>query len=124
MTDLPPAYESLKDIYHTLPDGTKEEVKQLAFTDISPSLKSKIVEAVQQKASDPAFQNMLLKEVEKLGNTVIELDKSFEDVRFKLGLVDQGSNRKDGKPTTNFQATWEEYQKVRHPFYEAFTVSF
>lgn len=75
--DLPPAYDSLKDIYDTLSDDAKKQLKMLASVTPSHSLRTKVIEAVHKKASDPKFKDDLVKEAELLGNTIQLLNKDL-----------------------------------------------
>lgn len=105
MSDLPPAYQSLKDIYEQLPDKTKNQIK--ALTSISPdaTVKSKLVRAVHQRVSDETFQDQLLEEVDALSSSVFQLAKAFEVIKAKLGTVGTLQYK-------TYRATWEEYQNV------------
>ena len=105
MSDLPPAYQSIKDIYEQLPQEAKNEIKALASLSPDASITSKITIAVEQCTAGETFQDEFLEEVDALSNSILQLDKAFETVKAELETV--------GGPNNHYRPTWEGYQRVR-----------
>jgi hypothetical protein len=112
-TDLPPAYDSIKElgVYDSLPNDVKANLPSLVG--LPQSVQEKAQAAMTAEAEKDETKTLLLEEVEALADSAVKVDEAFERVRIGLGTVDKNDYKdKKGNPVPKFQPTWVEYQKV------------
>jgi len=112
MSDLPPAYDSIKElgVYDQLPVDVKNQLNSL--TSIHPAAQTKAQEAIADEVSKSETTDKLMDEVKALGDSVLKVDEAFERVRINLGTVDSNDYKdSQGNPIPKFQPTWVDYQK-------------
>jgi hypothetical protein len=103
MSDLPPAYQSIKDVYEQLPQETKNQIKALASLSAEASVRSKMLVGMEQWSAGETFQDEVLEEVDILSKSVLQLDKAFETIKAELETL--------GGPNNHYRPTWEGYQR-------------
>ncbi|KIK78496.1 hypothetical protein PAXRUDRAFT_323557 [Paxillus rubicundulus Ve08.2h10] len=112
MSDLPPAYDSIKElgVYDQLPVDVKNQLNSLPS--IHPQAQAKAQEAIADEVSKSETTDKLMDEVKALGNSALKVDEAFERVRVNLGMVDENDYKdSQGNPVPKFQPTWVDYQK-------------
>ena len=115
MSDLPPAYQSIKDVYEQLPQETKNQIKALASLSAEASVRSKMLVGMEQWSAGETFQDEVLEEVDILSKSVLQLDKAFETIKAELETL--------GGPNNHYRPTWEGYQRVRRRPFSTFIAS-
>ncbi|KAF9226019.1 hypothetical protein BS17DRAFT_867367 [Gyrodon lividus] len=112
MSDLPPAYDSIKElgVFDQLPADVKNQLNSLPS--IHAQAQAKAQEAITDEVAKSDTTDKLMEEVKALGDSVLKVDEAFERVRVNLGVVDNNDYKdKDGNPIPKFQPTWVDYQK-------------
>ncbi|PPR08017.1 hypothetical protein CVT24_011078 [Panaeolus cyanescens] len=88
MSDLPPAYDSIKElgVWDSIPDNIKATLPQL--TKLPASVQEKAQAAMLDEATKPETYQTLMDEVKALGDSVNVIDQTFETVRVGLKAID------------------------------------
>ncbi|KIK75991.1 hypothetical protein PAXRUDRAFT_171106 [Paxillus rubicundulus Ve08.2h10] len=86
------------------------QVEELEKTGLSPEVKVKVSTAMAQKAT--ASKDEIIEEIKRLALRAISTDKSFENIRMQLAVIDLNDYKdKYGTPIPKLQPTWVKYQK-------------
>jgi len=87
-----------------------KQLKKLEHDGMTPEVKAKVYTVMANKAV--ASQQDIRAEVKKLADSAVATDKTFENIRRQLALVDQTEYKdKFGQPIAKLQPTWVKYQK-------------
>jgi len=91
-------------------DQAMLKLQDLAASGMSPETQTKVYKAMAAKVS--SSQDDITGEVKKLADQAVATDRTFENIRRQLTVVDQ-NNYKDklGQPIAKLQPTWTKYQR-------------
>ncbi|KAF9226017.1 hypothetical protein BS17DRAFT_776475 [Gyrodon lividus] len=87
-----------------------KQVEDLQKKGLSPEVKIKVDTAMAERAT--SSKDDIIAEIKELVQRAINTDKTFENIRVQLGVVDQNDYKdKYGAAIPKLQPTWVKYQK-------------